>query len=385
MSKGLKRFLKILYYLFTFGLGVLLAISLPGLYMYDNLAKTMNSSLEEGNYANAMKLIGGYYDMTYAFQEDFIDDSGIVIFRAATLKETPEGVKQPYYLQTVYAGFLYKVKDKYITSEKKGNNTKLIVYNKDGQPFNISLLNYDEDNDLENDSISTLVDYNYVYFEIPEDVTTTISRIKFVDKNGDTFKDISIELDFNNNFFISVKPFLTVYNKDSASSELNRLDEEFRGQNQNYLMGNFGDVQKESTKKATIVVLIYFIWVYILGDCLVGKRYLIHFGIYLYRKIRKKEEKSQNVYGTDYYTKLTTYIDNPNIEDANIEIVYKNDKEQFKIILNKENGYKTEARVHAGNYECLEKICDGYEILDLPSMLEVSGYQMDLLINIKKL
>ena len=55
--KKAKLFAKIIYYVFTFSIGIILALFLPFYYMYDSdlLFGSMEKSLAEGNYAEAAK------------------------------------------------------------------------------------------------------------------------------------------------------------------------------------------------------------------------------------------------------------------------------------------------------------------------------------------
>ena len=50
MSRGLKIFIKVVYYIFTFGLGIAIALILPGAMLYETLADDMNRHLVDGEY-----------------------------------------------------------------------------------------------------------------------------------------------------------------------------------------------------------------------------------------------------------------------------------------------------------------------------------------------
>ena len=151
-------------------------------------------------------------------------------------------------------------------------------------------------------------------------------------------------------------------------------------------MGNHDAVYAQSNKKATMFVLFYFIWIYILGDFIVGKRYIIKFFVWLYRKIRKieKPEADKNsVYGTDYYSNVTFNLKVPEGCDVNVSVTYHNETDEIELLFTKDNNYTVTKRVHAGTYvnACLE--CPGYETINLPKTLNVRGYKMtvDVILN----
>ena len=80
MKKG-SLFAKIVYYLFTFSLGIMLAIFLPFIYMYDGEAlNIIQDALEIENYTQAMSKVGGYYNTETVLNEKFTSGGGIVLF-----------------------------------------------------------------------------------------------------------------------------------------------------------------------------------------------------------------------------------------------------------------------------------------------------------------
>ena len=81
-----KLFAKIIYYLFTFTMGIMLAVFLPFILMSDGeCLNIMEDSLEEGRYSDAMLLVGGYFDKREVFKSEFENGGGIVLFSSATL------------------------------------------------------------------------------------------------------------------------------------------------------------------------------------------------------------------------------------------------------------------------------------------------------------
>ena len=155
-------------------------------------------------------------------------------------------------------------------------------------------------------------------------------------------------------------------------------------------MGNYGNIQSKSTKKATIIILVYFIWIYILGDFLVGKHYIIRFFKWLIRKIRHKNTEepifeNKQVYGKDYYCQLSFLL---NVEDnceTNISIKYHNENDEIEMIFTKDNDYKIQRRVHAGEYVNAWLECPGYQAINLPKTLNVRGYKMKVEVTLERI
>lgn len=389
MNKKVKVFLKVIYYIFTFGLGLLLAVALPGILFYEDLALEMENSLQEGRYSSAMNLIGGFFDEEYVYEEKFEDGGGIVGFRAATLFENKEETAtQMYSIHRTYSFFLYNVKDKYKVEKSSDNFASVKVTDSSDRTYTIDVLNYDSDGDLVFDTVSTMIDFTYVYFEIPESKLESIKNLKIIDADGKTYKEISVNLDFTNLFFTSLDSFIAEYNRNSGSSSLQELSEQFLKVDESFKMGDHGDIQTESTTRATWIVFGYFVWIYILGDLLVGKKYILKFFKWLVAKIKgqkPEETPKENYYGTDYYSKLTYKLEVPEDCDINISINYHNENYQIEMLFTKDNNYQVVQRVHAGTYVNAWLECPGYEALNLPKELVVRGYMVNVNVTINKI
>jgi hypothetical protein len=388
VGKKAKVFLKAAYWIFTFGLGVVLAFIMPGITFYEDLAVEMNVSLEEGRYTDAMKLIGGYYDEEYVHNSKFTDDGGIVIFKAATLLEnTKENATQLYTIRNVYSIFLYNVKNKYIDSSQKNNEAHVVVTDGANKKTRIEVLNYDADGDTVNDSISTLVNFTYVYFEIAEENVQNIKKIDIINSSGILYQSVEVNLDFEDQFFVKLRPFINEYNKNSGSNALQGFNDSFLALDDSYKMGNHDEIYSNANKKATGFILFYFIWIYILGDFLVGKRYILSFFVWLYRKIRKieKVENDKNsVYGTDYYSNVTFNLIVPNGCDINVSVTYHNETNEIELLFTKDNNYTVTKRIRAGTYVNAWLECPGYETINLPKTLNVRGYKMTVDVTLNK-
>ncbi len=381
MSKKKKMFLKVLYYFFTFSIGILVAVVLPNTLIYEYVAGAMQDNLDNRNFSTSMSLVGGYFDEDYSYQIDFDEKSGLVMFKSATLIENEdEGATQGYKMRLTYSGFLYGVEDYPIHIDGE-NKTCLNVL--DGtKEKKIELLNYDKDNDGKYDSINTLAQFTYVYFVIPMEEFESVNGLTFLDREGNVFKEVNdINLNFDDLFFSSLTNFVEEFNKNNGSERLITLENEFLSVDQSFKRCSFESLQNKAQKDSAIVVLIYFVWIYMLGDFLVGKRYILRFFKWVYYKIRRKpvaeeEKDTSSVYGTDYYCKFTMKLIVPENCDINAVITYSNENNKVEFIFTKDNEYTVVQRVKAGEYVNAWLECPGYETINLPKTLNVRGYKM---------
>lgn len=386
MNKKLKLFIKILYYVLTFGLGIILALILPGSVLYENLAQDMNQNLLDGEYDKSMCLIGGYYDKEWAYQETFDDESGVVLFRAMTINQD----ETPYQAQLCYAGFLYNVtEDVYKTKKLEyGNKTALYVNKDESSESRVEILNYDSNQDGAYDSVNTMVNYKYLYFEILMGSVEEIKSLSFYDMDGNLFHKAdtsSKTLDFKDTFFTSLETFKTEFNQDNAGSNLQALEDAFLSQNNNYQKGNYGDAYVRANKFSATVVIIYFVCVYLIADFLVGQHFIIRFIIFIVDKIKRKrhpEEAPNDLYGTDYFTQVTFKLEvDPSVSSDVLLRFSKEDNNEEVVLLAKKSNYELTKRIHAGKYGNLRFESDELEPTDLPEVLEIKGFKIEIVIH----
>ena len=190
--KKAKLFAKIVYYLFTISMGILLALFLPFYYFYSGESlNSMQQSLESGNYWEAMVLVGGYFNKQPVFQQDLprrrnsAFRSGNADGRAKRRRRRGGGRQ----MHKSYAGFVYGVKDIY---EVDGNDSlaKVVVTDVNGNTHNVAVLNQDTDGDGKADRINTLTSNGFFYIDLDIDTVQSVAKITVVDKNGNTFAEI---------------------------------------------------------------------------------------------------------------------------------------------------------------------------------------------------
>ena len=397
MKKG-RLFGKIIYYLFTFVIGIIIAVMLPNYLMYFEVSlDRMADNLESGNYADAMSLVGGYFDSEPAFLQKFDGGGGIVLFRAATLVYNSgaedDDTKDESQLHKSYAGFVYGVGGKYQAYTSDLNQTRLEVTPLGGgAAVTVDLLDYDANDDGIKDGIGTLTQKGFVYLDLDQDTCGSIQTLTFYDKDGKVFEQIDgLALSYDEQFFVDVDAFITEYNRDYTSSALTKLSEEFLAKGDSYRMSSHGDLQKVANRKSMIAVAIYFLCVYIIADFLLGNFYIIKFfRWFLYKvckiKPKNKQKLSKNeVFGHDYYSSVTMSLDLEAVPEFNesVQVKYTNSDVEVVFILLKENNYTATERIKAGTY--VNPFIDmnrDYAPTDLPDNLEVEGYKMDIKIKI---
>ncbi len=377
--------MKVVYYLFTFSIGLLIAFTLPNYYMYEYSMESIKTSLESKQYKDAMMLIGGYYNGEYAYQCDFDDGSGIVIFEAITIKSKTSN-EETEKLEKSYCGFLYNAGGKYNVTGEDSNQSKVVITSHSDEIKNIYIIDYDSNNNDVLDTVSTLSEKSFLFFVMSNDLIDSVKKIEFIYADGSTYKKIEdLNLTFDKTFFTDATEFIEEYNRDGQSNKLDTLDKEFRAKNPNYIMSSYGNIKTKTSRTTCLIVLIYFICIYILADFLVGRHYILHLIKKIFKiKSKKEVEKESQMIG-DYYCKATfKIIYDSEDEKKNLVISYKNEKdEEFVVNLIKEKNFEETKRIHAGVYKCLDDN-DMLKKYDIPETVVIEGYTKLVEIRIKK-
>ena len=401
MSKGIRRFIKVIYYIFTFFLGALLAVLLPNWFAYEISMNTITKSLNSGNYSDAMIIVGGYIDKEYVYQETFADGGGIVLFNAATLTYYPdsESQKDGTKLHKAYAGFIYGISKKYDVITNDNNESKILITRSDDTEAKFEFLDYDSDGDKVLDSSSTLYKKDFIYLDFDEETAQSIKEIKFIDKTGNTSITINVNLDYSNAFFNDVNDFIEEYNRDYNSSALDGLNSAFLAKNSNYAMSNTGGAGNIAVRRSIIIVIAYFIVIYIIADLALGKRYIIKFFKFILVKVfkvkfkekapkddeKRIEELTSKSFGGDFYSMVTVTLDTTEAQELNsgVEVSYTRDGDKISFSLSKDGNYTATRRIKAGLYvNPWINMDTKFEAVNMPLKLIVDTYKIDILIKI---
>jgi len=397
MKKKTKIIINIFYYLLTFGLGFLLAVILPSALENSNIPKYVDNYLADGRYEKAMELVGGYFNSKEVYKYES-DDYKLVIFESLTIQVSDDNKDRSAHLS--YSMFLYGIKDKYLVkSNDEKNPTKLLIDEDDNKV--VKLIDYDSDNDGNKDSISTLINLNFMYVEINKDKIPSINKIEFIDRYGDVkYSADNLNLNYDTEFYklltesdngIVKKSFLEDYNqREMNEEEYNKFTDYFKSKNENYKVGTDNDVKNDSTRDAVWIIVIYYVCIYVFGDLVLGFRLLLKPFIFIKKKFKKQEDSDEvevveEKENFDYFTTFIASLSKPIDENINISIHYHNETDEINILLTKENEYSFKARVHAGIYYNLKFEAVGYKANNLPAELKVKGYKMQLVIDVEKI
>lgn len=390
MSKKWKIFFKFLYLFFVLTIGLFLILVYPSSKKDELSFVYLNNYIENKEFDKAVDLLSYVYNKNSIQNEKVTDESGIVIFEGLSLfEQTLENDKKTVVMNEAYICIIYDL-DKL---QFYGNENKTALKVNDGI---IEILSHDRDGDGVVDSVPSLVNSNYITFTIDKCAFDEVETIELVDKDGNIyFKKINMNLNFTSEFFTATKNFIEEYNKaykdDKFSEEENTLlyseYEKIHKANSDYQMidhySTSEKVFKDATKETILFMLTYFIWVYILGDCLVGKRYIFSFIKFLFRKIKDKikteKEEPEIEVGNNFYSLVTFEATVCEGFEKDIIISYESltDKQNnFKVIINKKDDYLLKQRVRSGKYQLFKVECADYEVQELPSEIEIKGYTM---------
>lgn len=403
MKKG-RIVANVIYYLFTFTIGVLLAIFLPFFMMlYGESFAIIEKSLSSGDYSNAISIVGGYYNDEPVFQADFPEGGGIVLFSSASLypgKDAEKNTVDDMYMHKAYNGFVYGLKGKLNVTKDANDYNKagINVIDFDGVVHKFEILDTDTNNDAKNDTNSSCVNYGFMYVDFnypggnPKFETTSIAKIELVDCDGNVYTSVETHLDYSEQFFADVNDFIVEYNANFNSENLNGLHDAFIAKSEHYKQSSVGVVKSSADKKSAIIVVVYFVVVYLIGDSLIGGRYVIRFFKWILVKVFKvkfktKKPKNKEAFGHDYYCKFTLIADVSAVEDfeTSIQVKYSNEKGEAQFTLMKGRNYADTQQIKAGEYVNLWIDLDHrYIAQDLPDTLEVEGYQKQITFKILK-
>lgn len=410
MNKGARIFTAVVYYIFAFSLGILLALFLPFYFLYSSESlNNMQEALESGRPADAISLVGGYYNKQPVYEQQLEGGGAIVLFEAATLNviqrelangETTEVTK----MHKAYAGFLYGVGGLYNVSKLEDNKTILEVTDTNGNVHDVKLLNEDTNGDGVLDSISIVKSNGFVYLDLAQEDIGSIGNLKFVDCDGNVFAEISLNEDnltFDEQFFSDVDEFINEYNKEYQTDEEKKqqtelcteLDKQFLAKSSDYSKSSYGVVAKSSAdRKAAVVVVLYFIGIYIVGDLLVGKRRIIKLVKWILVKVFKvkfaeRQKPADNVFGSDYFCQVTFVLDVSAVADfdGSVQVSYSNNNGEAVFLLMKEQGYSATQRVKAGTYVNMNvQVNNNYKVTNLPMKLVAEGFRKEYKINLTR-
>lgn len=425
MKKG-RLFGAIVYFIFTFAIGILLALTLPNAFAAFSIPSEYTiEQLQQGNYSNAMMLVGHCFNKQPFFVHKFDENSGLVLFETVMQNQLTDEDDKPAsdglangMLYRTYMGFLYGDEETYDVYKESSNKTALVVEYSEGE-VSLPILDYDSDGDGVNDGLSTWEQYGIVVVDIPQYLVPAVKNLTFLDKDGNTpFGTVTLpqEHTFNEEFFsfFDVDDFNATVkrlNDTLDGNELTQLQNDLRqklrdmidaanARNPNYVavdnnnesyQGVMDEISSRANRKAIPIIVVYFVVIYVIADFLLGSHFIIKFfNWFLFKvcRIPRKGKKAPNkdeVFGHDYYSMVTFKLDTSAVPSfvGSVEIKYTNsDREIVFNLLNSDN-YTATQRVKAGTYvNPFIDINRAYAAPDLPDNLIVEGYRMEQVVHI---
>lgn len=408
MSKKWRIFFKVLYYFLTFSLGIFIAIVLPNANRDAVTYEFLDKYIENGEYVKAVDLLGGLYNKNEIIKENLGENKGeLIVFETNSFLEqvieddennANEEKETKRIINSSYVCIIRGLERNWFESKDK-NESKILV---NGEKIEILQVDLDENGSL--DTIATLINSNYICFSIDKsNFPNGANSIELIKADGTSHFELkNLNLDFNTDFFVKTKTFIDKYNlfyEDNDFSkeedlELENIFKQINKENANYQKSgtySLKEINEEVIRKSIIFVVIYFVWVYILGDCLVGKRYIFRFFKFIYKKIKNKikpKEKDEPLaLGNNFYSSVTFEIMNCEELQSDVIVSYQHETNKdynFKCIITKKDNFKKKERIHSGTYKLVNVECKGYEVIELPEKIEIKGYTMNIKFSIKK-
>lgn len=425
-------FAAVIYFVFTFGIGVVFALTLPGYFAtFTAPAEIISEALQKGDFATCIALAEpvGFY-RTPALDVRFPEGGGAVLYEAVMevydrtsaqngKQNAPDGMTHGM-LYRCYEGYVYGVKDRYDVFAEANNGSSLKLAAENGEEKVLPLLDYDANGDGKNDGVSTYTQNGFIILEIRESDLSSFKRLDFTDKTGETV--LTAEADRNLGFqsvFFDCFGDLAGYNelvaagsREGVSAEeretLNRARNDYVASVTAALEETSGcaltarseeyktaaaAVNKRANGKAIPFIVVYFAAIYIIADFLLGTRFIIKFFSWFLFKVckiprkKRKTRAAQDAFGHDYFSTVTLKLDLSEAPEFNgsVEIKYTGGGEEFVFSLLKAEGYSATLRMKAGIYvNPFIDIDRAYAPVDLPDNLEVEGYQTERTIKIVK-
>ena len=397
MNKGWKIFFKILYIVITFGVTVFLILVYPNAREDELRFIYLSEYIENKEFDKAVDMLSYIYNKEEVYNEKVTTNSGLVLYEGISRYEkTNEDETKSYIINEAYICIIYDLEK----LQFYGNENKTVVKVNNQE---IKIVTHDFDGDGTDDSVPSLINNHYISFTIDKTVFETVDTIELLDKDGLTvFKLENLSYDFKTEFFTAIETFVSAWNTAYADEELSKEEDviltsegkKILEVNSNYqIIDTYGTnnitISNEVTKDSILFVLGFLIWVCILGDCLVGKRYIFGFIKRIFFKIKDKvkpKTAQEEALSANFFSLVTFEAKICEGFEKDVIVAYEclsNKQYNFKVIINKTNDYIIKQRVRGGKYKLSSVECPGYDVLNLPEEIEVKGYTMLIKLNIQ--
>ena len=413
----------VIYFIFTFGIGVVFSLTLPGYFASFTVpADVVAEALGRGDFVTGLVLtepVG--FAREPALKASFEGGGGVILYEAVMEvfdrdavdpDETADKLTHGM-LYSCYTGFVYGMKGRYDVFSTQKNGTSLKVTQANGREITLPLLDYDQNGDGSNDGISNFLQSGFILLEIRKEDVSSIRSLAFTDRTGEIAftaspeEDLTFESDFYDCF-----ADMGAYNELVARSARGEDTAEARNAYVKEVKEALGaapgcevtaasaeyaaaakEIGRRANQKAIPFIILYFVAIYIIADFLLGTHFIIRFFQWFLFKVCKIPRKGQKspakgeVFGHDYFSTVTLTLDVAEVPEFNgsVQIKYTFGGEEVVFSLLKSDGYTATQRLKAGVYvNPFIDIDRTYAPLDLPENLEVEGYRMEKTIKIVK-
>ena len=428
--KRAKTFATIVYYLFTIMIGILMCIFLPYFLLYDGESMNMmEDALESGDPASAMAFVGGYFNSEPVFARDFENGASRVVFESATLythkyeAENDEEQQTAQRMHKAYYGFVYGLDGKFDAYQEQDNKTVLEITTATGK-VNFQILDSDSNKDGVLDHIAILRKNDFFVLEMGQDDlakldVTSMSKLAIYDKDGNLFAEVQLPAEvfgeeqlFNTEFFADVDSFVAKYNElidfevtrpddenfdtitKGFAQEMSVLDQQIL--EKGHSKSSTTIAQTRADKVATAIIVIYFIAILVIGDFLLGPRYILRFFKWFlvkvckvapekleFRRNNKASKNEETTFGNDYFCQVRFELNETEREglDDQIIVAYASEKQNVVFTLNKDNRYSDLQRVQKDVLQLVSvESLNSLTYDEIPDSLEVSGFNKSIII-----
>ncbi len=429
--KKSKIFATVVYFIFTFGIGLVFALTLPGYFAtFTAPAEVISDALKSGDFITGIVLtepVG--FNRKPVLESNFEQGGGIILYETVmevydrdTAQDSGAAANGLVHgmLFKCYEGYVYGVDGYYDVFAQQNNGTSLSVTAEDGKETKLSLLDYDADGNGTNDGISNYTQSGFIVVEIRDSDVSSVKTLRFTDKTGEVVLTAEAEqsLAFGSGFFdcfgdiAAYNQLVAAGNKADISAEesariieqrndyVNAVTEALEAapdcsvtaKSEEYKAA-VDTVNGIANRKAIPFIVVYFVAIYIIADFLLGSHLIIKFFKWFLFKVCKIPHKEKqkvdkaDFFGHDYFSMVTVKLDLSEVPEFNgsVEIKYTNTSEEAVFTLLKSEDYTATVRLKAGIYvNPFIDIDRAYAPVDLPDNLEVEGYQMEKTIKIVK-
>ena len=426
--KKSKIFAAVVYFIFTFGIGVVFSLTLPGFFASFTIpAEVISDALQESDFLTCLVLTEpvAFYRKP-VLDSKFQGGGGVILYETVmefydrdSVEDGGEGTGGMIHgmLYKCFEGYVYGVGNSYDVFAESDNKTSLKVTEEGGTEKVLDLLDYDANGDGKKDGISNFEQKGFIVLEIRESDVSSAKKLEFTDRTGKTVFSAEAEeaIGFQSTFFDcfsgipeynelvaeGVAEGITAEKASSLAEARNKYVESVMttlegtegcavtARSQEYKAAA-ETVRSRANTKAVPFIILYFAAIYIIADFLLGTHYIIKFFSWFLFKVckipRKSKADKEEVFGHDYFCMVTLKLDLSEVPEFNgsVEIKYTSQQgEEFVFSLLKAEEYTSTLRLKAGIYvNPFIDIDKAYAPTDLPENLKVEGYQSERLIKI---